>query len=572
MVARSLLGWCACVALVGFLGCSKANNGGQNGGTQQGMMAAPNAMPPTGACTDGQEKACTGMPCADGQPPSARCASGTFGACMCKATSSGGMQASGSGSSGAAGMTMMSMGSSGAGGAHDMKGEGGAGGQAVPDDGSGKNMMTDTKNSWTAMGHDPSNQYFNPDEKTITVDNAKMLTMKWSFMVDGYPTGSPVIAEGKVFALSTAGIYAIDLETGMKIWSRTDIMGQSSLAYDSGFIYAHTTPGANLWKLSAADGKEMWGPVQTYNHGSSDGTSSPIYADGKVFVGHCTISEITMDSQDDARGGVEAFDAETGKNLWTYWTVPATGENGAMVWSTVSVDVQGGTVFAGAGNNYTMGGGNSDAIHAIDIATGMKKWVNQVRQNDVWVLLGSGAGEDTDFGANPILAEFGGKKIVADGDKGSAFWAMDRETGQTLWSRTDLSTSHTAANGGVFNGGAFDGTYFYVVANQPPNVSVLHALDPAKMGADAWPAQTFQANAWGAPSLANGVLFVPMDSQLLVMNAKTGEMLTSFETGGSIAAGAAAIAQGKVVVKSGLQYPLDATVKDNNQIICYGLP
>jgi outer membrane protein assembly factor BamB len=446
------------------------------------------------------------------------------------------------------------------------------GGTGAGGSGGNTNTGSDPEDAWLMMGHDPSNQYNNPAEKTLSVDNAAMLTMKWSFMIDGYPTGSPVIADGKVYALSTAGIYAIDLESGEKVWSRTDIMGQSSIAYADGFIYVHTTPGAELWKLNIADGKEVWGPVKTFDHPSADGTSSPIVASGVVMVGHATTAEIVGDGQETARGGVEGFDTETGMKKWTYYTVPETGENGAMVWSTVSVDVEAGVGFAGAGNNYTMGGGNSDAIHAFNIADGTKKWVSQVRQNDVWVLLGAGGGEDTDFGANPILAEVDGKKVVADGDKGSAFWALDRETGQMLWSRTDLSTSHNAANGGVFISGAFDGTYFYVAANQPPSTTVLHALDPKMMGKDAWEPKTFPATAWGAASLANGLLIQPVGSQLMIFNAQTGDMLTMLETGGTIAAGAAAIAQGRIVVKSGLEYPLDPDTKSNNQIICYGLP
>jgi outer membrane protein assembly factor BamB len=96
-------------------------------------------------------------------------------------------------------------------------------------------------------------------------------------------------------------------------------------------------------------------------------------------------------------------------------------------------------------------------------------------------------------------------------------------------------------------------------------------MDPAQMGADAW-TKNFTATAWGAPSIANGVLFVPMDNILYVLDASNGNQLNMFNVTGTIAAGAAAVAQGRVVVASGLQYPLDATVKNNNQIICYGLP
>ena len=64
---------------------------------------------------------------------------------------------------------------------------------------------------------------------------------------------------------------------------------------------------------------------------------------------------------------------------------------------------------------------------------------------------------------------------------------------------------------------------------------------------------------------------VPIDTDLYILNAHTGDQLQMFNTGGTIAAGAAAIVDGKVIVKSGLQYPL-GTVQNNNQVICYGLP
>jgi outer membrane protein assembly factor BamB len=78
--------------------------------------------------------------------------------------------------------------------------------------------------------------------------------------------------------------------------------------------------------------------------------------------------------------------------------------------------------------------------------------------------------------------------------------------------------------------------------------------------------------AWGAPSLANGVLVAPIDDLLYILDAATGAELNKFDTGGTIAGGAAAIVDGHVIVGSGLSYPFDPSTKDNNQVICYGLP
>jgi polyvinyl alcohol dehydrogenase (cytochrome) len=427
-------------------------------------------------------------------------------------------------------------------------------------------------NSWPMMGYDANNNYFNPNETKLSVATAPMLKEKWRFTVSGYPPGTPIVAEGKVFAMSTGGMYGINLADGKMAWSRTDIVGTASAAYENGFVYVHTFEGPNLYKLKAADGMTVWGPIVSNMNTACDGMSSPIVAGGMVVVGHsCGVLETGGGDAATARGGVEAFDTETGMRKWSYFTVPETGENGAMVWSSVSIDPAAKVVYAATGNNYSVQGENSDSIHAIDMTTGMRKWKQQVHKDDTWSLLLAPTGPDTDFGANPILAVVDGKKVIGNGDKGSFFHMFDRETGQVLWSRDKLSTARNQQNGGILMNGAFDGKYFYAVANQPPGQAVLHVMDPSKMGADVW-TKNYMKLTWGAPSLANGVLVVPSDDALLILNAATGDQLAMFTTGGTIAAGSAAIVDGNVVVKSGLEYALDSSVKSNNQIICYGLP
>jgi len=425
-------------------------------------------------------------------------------------------------------------------------------------------------NVWTMMGFDAKNQYFNPRETKLSVANAPTLAHKWTATTVGFPPGTPAVAEGKAFVLATGGLYAFNVNDGGTAWMNLDIKGTSSVAYDDGFIYVHAT-GAMLYKLKAADGMVVWGPVKTYSEvAGADGTSSPIVADGKVFVGHSTPNEVrsaTPADQTNARGGVFAADAETGGEAWHYFTVELP-ENGAMVWSTVSVDVAAGVLYATTGNNYTVAGANSDAFHAIDLAGGAGMWAKQVREGDVWTI-SVRVSLDTDFGANPILADVGDLKLVAAGDKASAFWAIDRESGEIVWSRPDLTPSHSPANGGVLNNGAFDGKAFYVMVNAPTTVSsTLYALNPED-GSDLWK-RDFDRMTWGTLTVANGVLVVPADTQLHVLDASNGAGLAMFETGGSIAAGGAAIVDGQLIVQSGLSYFGNPTM--NNQVHCYAIP
>jgi polyvinyl alcohol dehydrogenase (cytochrome) len=513
---------------------------------------------PTGSCKQGSQAACEGSDCGGGRTALATCGSNEkWGACKC--TTKTGKGEDGGGGDDAGSDAAMSGGDAGGGSADGKSTTGG---------------------TWPMMGYDETNTYFNPNEKTLSPANAKKLVELWRFQVAGYPPGTPVVGDGKVFVMATGGTYAIDEKTGEQVWANTEIIGTASAAYADGAVYVHSAPGTDLYKLDAKTGDIKWGPVATYNQGACDGTSSPIVAGGMVFVGHaCGTVEATGAAEDLAasRGGVEAFDADSGDHVWTYWTVPDENkgkEDGAMVWSTVTVDVDGGAVYAATGNSYSMTGEHSDSIHAMNLKDGNKQWHTQVREGDIWSLGAQPGGPDTDFGANPILAEVGGKKIVADGDKGAAFWAMDRATGQILWSRPDLSASRDQAHGGMLMNGAFDGKNFYVVSNQPSDANVkalLHAMDASDKGKDVWKPVEYGKYTWGAPSLANGLLVVPNDDDLHVLEADTGKELIMFNTGGTIAAGAAAIVDGRIIVSSGLQYIFDSTTKNNNLVICYGL-
>lgn len=99
--------------------------------------------------------------------------------------------------------------------------------------------------------------------------------------------------------------------------------------------------------------------------------------------------------------------------------------------------------------------------------------------------------------------------------------------------------------------------------------AIVHRLDAAQ-GTSTW-SKRLNATTWGAVSLANDLLFVPNNTVLYVMNAKTGDVLTEFETGGTIGGGAAAIVDGRVVVKSGMAWT-DPSCQPNDQVICYALP
>src|SRR5438094_8447851 len=104
------------------------------------------------------------------------------------------------------------------------------------------------------------------------------------------------------------------------------------------------------------------------------------------------------------RGFVEAFDAETGKSLWRWYSIPAAGEPASETWAADTWKIGGGAVWhAGtydpATNLLDVGTGNpaawiadmrqGDNLYtmsavALDVDTGKMKWFHQYLANEPW--------------------------------------------------------------------------------------------------------------------------------------------------------------------------------------------
>ena len=117
-------------------------------------------------------------------------------------------------------------------------------------------------------------------------------------------------------------------------------------------------------------------------------------------------------------GDTRAFDAITGKLVWTFHTVPRPGEfgydtweensaknrSGVNVWGYMSLDVERGILYMpiGAPNNDRVGvdrpGNNlfSSSVVAVDANTGKYLWHFQVVHHDIW---------DYDTQSAPLLVD-----------------------------------------------------------------------------------------------------------------------------------------------------------------------
>ncbi|HKB39763.1 MAG TPA: pyrroloquinoline quinone-dependent dehydrogenase [Gemmataceae bacterium] len=177
-------------------------------------------------------------------------------------------------------------------------------------------------------------------------------------------------------------------------------------------------------------------------------TSPPIVCRNVVVVGS-SISDIPP-AKTMPPGDVRGFDAVTGKQLWTFHTVPQKGETGnetwekgswkqagnSNVWAPMSADEELGYVYlpVGTPTNDWYGGHRhgdnlfADSLVCLDAVNGRRVWHFQIVHHGLW---------DYDVPAAPNLVDLtvSGKKIkaVAQVTKQGFCFVFDRKSGKPVW-------------------------------------------------------------------------------------------------------------------------------------------
>jgi quinoprotein glucose dehydrogenase len=349
-----------------------------------------------------------------------------------------------------------------------------------------------TKNGeWPHYTADLKGTKYSPLDQ-INASNFNKLEVAWRFKTDNLGTrpeykleGTPIMVKGVLY--TTAGtrrsVVALDPKTGELMWVYslregqraaiaprqlsgrglsywTDGQGDDRVMFvTTGYrlvaLNAHTgQPIAGFGKSGMVDLKEgmVTGTGQQIDleTGEAGLHSTPLVVKDVVIVGSSFKEGMTVVSHNNTKGLVRAFDARTGKLLWTFNTIPRPGEFGnetwennswatngnTGVWTQMTVDEELGLVYLpveSPTSDFYGGerpGDNlfGESLVCVDLKTGKRKWHFQVVHHAIW---------DYDLSSAPILADINvdGKaiKAVALPSKESYLYVFDRVTGKPVW-------------------------------------------------------------------------------------------------------------------------------------------
>ena len=246
----------------------------------------------------------------------------------------------------------------------------------------------------------------------------------------------------------------------------------------------------NIYALDALTGKQVW-QIRPEDHPGATITGAPVPHGDTLFV---PISSLEVGAAEDPkyacctfRGSVVALNKATGALKWQHFTVEQkaadTGKknrvgatifapSGAPVWGSPTIDDKRGVIYFGSGESYSSPADtNSDAVFAVDMKTGKRRWKNQLLAHDAWnnsCMYDHGnhpncpaqKGPDSDIAASVLLLDIGGgKQVLVAGAKSGIVTALDPDTGQKLWA---TRVGRGGLQGGVHFGMAADGAALYV--------------------------------------------------------------------------------------------------------------
>jgi quinohemoprotein ethanol dehydrogenase len=320
--------------------------------------------------------------------------------------------------------------------------------------------------NWLSHGRTYDEQRFSP-LKQIDVANVNTLGLAWSYDFDTHrgQEATPLVIDGVLYSTSAwSKVQALDAATGKLLWQYDphvpgevgvkaccDAVNRGVAAY-KGRLYLGTLDG-RLVALDAKSGKEVWSVVTVDQDKPYTITGAPRVVKGRVLIGN-------GGAEFGVRGYVSAYDADSGKLVWRFYTVPGDpakpfeapimkqaaatwsgnwwdAGGGGTVWDSMAYDPELDLLYIGTGNGSPWNarirsestGDNLflSSIVALRPDTGEYVWHYQTTPGDSW---------DYTATQHIVLADLPidgqPRKLLFQAPKNGFFYVLDRETGKLL--------------------------------------------------------------------------------------------------------------------------------------------
>jgi alcohol dehydrogenase (cytochrome c) len=323
-----------------------------------------------------------------------------------------------------------------------------------------EDLLNDGKNTENVttfgMGYDL--KMYSP-LKQINKSNIKRLVPIWNFSLsnDMGELSQPTVYNGVMYVVNGNWTFAIDIATGRQVWRTPVQYDRAALRVTTGGAYlrgAATIYNGKLFRqnvdgyvvaLDMKTGKEIWKTKFGEWKESYGGIVQPTIANGVLISG-------MAGGDRTARGFVDGYDPDTGKQLWRRWTIPAPGEpgsetwpnkelpdawkyGGGATWQPGSYDPQLDLFFIGTGNaepynpKYRAG---MDSLYAASVLairpkTGELVWHYQFLPNDSFDFDGTAENIVAD-----IQAEGKPRKVLLNVNKNGFVYVIDRTNGTLI--------------------------------------------------------------------------------------------------------------------------------------------
>jgi quinohemoprotein ethanol dehydrogenase len=390
---------------------------------------------------------------------------------------------------------------------------------------------------WLAYGRTHSEQRFSP-MTDINADNVSSLKVDWFIDLpnDKALVSTPLVVDGMLYFTGTMNIVrAVDATNGKLIWEFDPEVAKHigkkrkpgwthnrGLSYYKDKIFMATWEG-RLIALDAKTGKQIWSALTIEPDKKMNITGAPKAFAGKVLIGNGG-SEAGAN-----RGYVTAYDAETGKQAWRFYTVPGnpalgfedeaqemaaktwSGEwwkigGGGNAWHGFTYDAELNAVYIGTGNggpwNQLVRSKKGDenlfvsSIVALDPQTGKYKWHYQTTPGDNW---------DYNSNMDIILAtipiERKPTKVILHAPKNGFFYVINRETGKFISAQPFVETSWASKVDSATGKPVINPAAYYEKA--PAYIT------PSPLGAHSWHAMSYnpQTGLVYIPTIHDAVIY-----------------------------------------------------------------